>query len=177
MNTDLATRKQRQYTNTSLCPQLKTVGSEKNCHRQSLEASACPAKTGISNCVFITVFLKHSIDRLVPNLIWTEYTSCWIWKKIELKRCHAVSKYEVGNVAPKSPPNYRELFLSLKYQYFHCSLPITPYLDIGTVSAWIRPSKEEIARREQQHSTQTMSDSPIHQAKKEIWWGTSFAKI
>lgn len=76
INIDLTTKKQRRYTNTSLFPQMKIVGSEKNHHRQSLVASACPAKTGISNCVFITVFLKHSLDRLLPNLIWTEYTSC-----------------------------------------------------------------------------------------------------
>lgn len=82
------------------------------------------------------------------------------------------------NIAPENAHDYRQLLLSLRCQYFHCSPTVTPYLELETANAWIRPSKEQqIARREHQHNTQTISDCPIHQAKKEIRWGTFFAKI
>lgn len=54
----------------------ENCGFRKKHNRRALVVSACPAKTGTSNFVFITVFLKCSIDSLLPNLIWTEYTSC-----------------------------------------------------------------------------------------------------
>lgn len=57
-------------------PRLQIVGSEKIHHRQCPVASACPAKTETSNCCFVTVFLKHPTDRLLPNLLWTKYNSC-----------------------------------------------------------------------------------------------------
>lgn len=55
-------------------------------------------------------------------------------KKVEVKWTRAVNKFEVGNVALENAHDYRQLLLSLKYQYFHYSPIITLYLELETTS-------------------------------------------